>query len=188
LILFIDHPNVQLVGASKLLPDFYLHIHSLFFPFQLSLLSHSIRRTAQNTTMRVRKSTTSILLLLAGSLAVQAANIPVPAIHPAANKDVVATTTTTGVAEVHTKAPHPDKVNKEPGSVDAPVDGLDGKPHTGPGLFETKGKGTGSVGISSGNLHVDLKKPPPHTGDHEIVGLEEKEGDDKVRAETSIFA
>ncbi|CCX10017.1 hypothetical protein FPQ18DRAFT_51523 [Pyronema domesticum] len=135
--------------------------------------------------MRVRKSTTSILLLLAGSLAVQAANIPVPAIHPAANKDVVATTTTTGVAEVHTKAPHPDKVNKEPGSVDAPVDGLDGKPHTGPGLFETKGKGTGSVGISSGNLHVDLKKPPPHTGDHEIVGLEEKEGD-KVPKEAPI--
>lgn len=76
----------------------------------------------------------------------------------------------------------PATLNKKPGSVDAPVDGLDGKPHDGPGLFETAKAGTGEVGVSSGKTHVDLKKPPPHTGDHEIVDLEEPKEGEKVEA------
>lgn len=69
--------------------------------------------------------------------------------------------------------------NLVPGSVDAPVDNLDGKPHTGPGLYDMREKGSGSVGISSGRTHVDLKNPPPHTGDHEIVDLEDAEVGEK---------
>ncbi|KAF8542205.1 hypothetical protein BDD12DRAFT_916364 [Trichophaea hybrida] len=151
--------------------------------------------------MLVPKSTGPLLLLLA--IAVRAANNPVPAVLPKAAAPVAAgpkelpspSTTLTGGASSRSapplpiKAPNPSEVNKEPGSVDAPVDGLDGKPHTGPGLFETKEKGTGDVGISGGTLHVDLKKPPPHTGDHEIVNLEDpKDGNEaKVRSSVSAY-
>ncbi|KAH8152907.1 uncharacterized protein LAJ45_03133 [Morchella importuna] len=67
------------------------------------------------------------------------------------------------------------------GTVDAPVDGLDGKPHTGPGLYpeHSDKKGTGEVGVSGGGSSVDIKKPPPHTGEHEIVDIEDPaEGDE----------
>jgi len=69
-------------------------------------------------------------------------------------------------------------VQKQDGKVDAPVDGLDGKPHDGPGLFETKAKGSGDVGISGGKHSIDLKKPPPHTGEHEIVSVEDPQDED----------
>jgi hypothetical protein len=61
---------------------------------------------------------------------------------------------------------------------------LDGKPHDGPGLFETAGKGTGDVGISGGNPHVDILNPPPHTGDHEIVDV--AENDEKKKEDTQV--
>lgn len=66
------------------------------------------------------------------------------------------------------------------GTADAPVDGLDGKPHSGPGLYpESSGRrGSGEVGVSGGRASVDIKKPPPHTGEHEIVDVEE--GDDSL--------
>lgn len=76
-----------------------------------------------------------------------------------------------------------DTVITTPGTVDAPVDGLDGKPHSGPGLYpEVSGKkGTGEVGVSGGGASVDIKKPPPHTGEHEIVSIEDPaEGDDSL--------
>ncbi|TGZ85061.1 UPF0016-domain-containing protein [Ascodesmis nigricans] len=82
------------------------------------------------------------------------------------------------------KDPITGTTHKKPatGEVDSPVDGLDGKPHDGPGIFETKEKGSGDVGISGGALHVDLKNPPPHTGDHEIVDLPDiDEGDTKSK-------
>lgn len=68
---------------------------------------------------------------------------------------------------------------KVEGTADAPVDGLDGKPHDGPGLYpETKPeKGTGEVGVSGGRASVDITKPPPHTGEHEIVEIKEEELD-----------
>lgn len=69
------------------------------------------------------------------------------------------------------------------GTADAPVDGLDGKPHSGPGLYpESSGRrGSGEVGVSGGGASVDIKKPPPHTGEHEIVGIEDPaEGDDSL--------
>ncbi|KAI5846527.1 hypothetical protein DFP73DRAFT_572811 [Morchella snyderi] len=73
------------------------------------------------------------------------------------------------------------KTSTSAGTVDAPVDGLDGKPHTGPGLYpeHSDKKGTGEVGVSGGGSSVDIKKPPPHTGDHEIVDIEDPaEGDE----------
>lgn len=69
------------------------------------------------------------------------------------------------------------------GTADAPVDGLDGKPHSGPGLYpESAGRrGSGEVGVSGGGASVDIKKPPPHTGEHEIVDIEDPaEGDDSL--------
>lgn len=156
--------------------------------------------------MLVPKSAGPLLLLL--SVAANAANRPVPAVLPAgaplaappAQHAPPATPAAVGPdpapaaksvpPTAPSKAPKPSEVNKEPGSVDAPVDGLDGKPHTGPGLFETKEKGTGDVGISGGQLSVDIKKPPPHTGDHEIVGIDDgKDVDEanKVRPPDSAW-
>lgn len=69
------------------------------------------------------------------------------------------------------------------GTADAPVDGLDGKPHSGPGLYpESSGRrGSGEIGVSGGGASVDIKKPPPHTGEHEIVDIEDPaEGDDSL--------
>jgi len=150
--------------------------------------------------MLVPKSTGPLLLLL--SITAHAVNNPVPAVPPPKAAPVAAgpkelpspSTTLAGGASARSapplpiKAPNPAEVNKEPGSVDAPVDGLDGKPHTGPGLFETKEKGTGDVGISGGTLHVDLKKPPLHTGDHEIVGLEDSKEEDESKVRSSVSA
>lgn len=67
------------------------------------------------------------------------------------------------------------------------MDGLDGKPHDGPGIFETKKKGSGDVGISGGAPHIDLKNPPPHTGDHEIVDLPDPDEDGTVCSRPSMF-
>ncbi|KAF8470114.1 hypothetical protein BDZ91DRAFT_694022 [Kalaharituber pfeilii] len=72
--------------------------------------------------------------------------------------------------------------NPSPGTKDAPVDGQDGKPHSGPMIPKDgppSGNGAGvppDVGISGGGSSVDITKPPPLTGDHEIVDLEGKEG------------
>lgn len=150
--------------------------------------------------MQIRKTTGSALLLFA--LTAAAANAAVSSAEDAVPSKA-ATRYSSGAAVADVEAPptiakkaakveedtiaalDPTKVNKDPGRVDAPVDGLDGKPHNGPGLFELAEKGTGDVGISGGKTHVDIKNPPPHTGDHEIVDLEEgTEGDDhkaKVR-------
>lgn len=74
------------------------------------------------------------------------------------------------------------------GTKDAPVDGQDGKPHSGP-MIPLDGPPAGSgagvppeVGVSGGVPSVDMSKPPPITGEHEIVGLEGQEG---VRKEDS---
>jgi len=117
--------------------------------------------------MLLLKSTTATPLLLLLAVAAHAANTPLVA----AGKPVrVATIAAAPAAAAAT-------LNIVPGSVDAPVDGFDGKPHDGPGLRETRKKGTGNVGISGGSLHVDIKNPPPHTGDHEIVDIiDSKEG------------
>ncbi|KAA8893954.1 hypothetical protein FN846DRAFT_976609 [Sphaerosporella brunnea] len=134
--------------------------------------------------MLVPKPAAVHLLLLLG-VSANAANVPMPVELPAKAIAAVgqpATPSNAAAADVPAKVPNPDEINKVPGSADAPVDGLDGKPHDGPGLFETKGKGTGDVGISGGTLHVDLKNPPPHTGDHEIVDLETKEGDENKKS------
>jgi hypothetical protein len=143
--------------------------------------------------MLAPKSTAGTLLLLLAATA-YTANIPVQAELPpknvvAAGPAAAPTTAAGATANVPDKAPNPGEINKVPGSVDAPVDGLDGKPHDGPGLYETKGKGTGDVGISGGTLHVDLKNPPLHTGEHEIVDIEDpKEGDErKVRHISSTW-
>ncbi|KAI5779075.1 hypothetical protein EDC01DRAFT_719147 [Geopyxis carbonaria] len=123
-----------------------------------------------------------LLLLLASS--VSAANNPVPNEYPAAPaKDVAQAVSKDGPAiptvAIGPQKPDIDTVKQKagggkPGTVDAPVDGLDGKPHDGPGLLWTgEQEGSGDVGISGGKPHIDVKKPPPHTGDHEIVDLEE---------------
>ncbi|KAI5842305.1 hypothetical protein BZA05DRAFT_205605 [Tricharina praecox] len=133
--------------------------------------------------MLLPKSTAAaapLLLLLA--VAAQAAIIPPVAEVATAAAAAVASIPTTA-AEVAAAA----ALNKEPGSVDAPVDGLDGKPHDGPGLRETREKGTGKVGISGGSLHVDIKNPPPHTGDHEIVDIiAPNDGDEPTEAPVEI--
>jgi len=83
-------------------------------------------------------------------------------------------------------APAPKKL--APGTKDAPVDGQDGKPHSGPMIppgGPPAGSGAGvppEVGVSGGVPSVDMTKPPPVTGEHEIVGLEGQEG---VRKEDS---
>lgn len=83
-------------------------------------------------------------------------------------------------------APAPKKPT--PGTKDAPVDGQDGKPHSGPMIPHDgppAGSGAGvppEVGVSGGVPSVDMSKPPPVTGEHEIVGLEGQEG---VRKEDS---
>ena len=63
-------------------------------------------------------------------------------------------------------------------------------PHDGP----PAGSGAGvppEVGVSGGVPSVDMSKPPPVTGEHEIVGLEGQEGvrkeDSKVLAANSIL-
>ena len=72
--------------------------------------------------------------------------------------------------------------NPSPGTKDAPVDGQDGKPHSGPMIPKDgppSGNGAGvppEVGVSGGAPSVDMSKPPPITGKHEIVDLEGKEG------------
>jgi hypothetical protein len=111
-----------------------------------------------------------VLLFAAAPTLLLAANAPVPAQLPSNSK--------IRSPEVPAAVPGAQK-NQEPGKVDAPVDGLDGKPHDGPGLFETKEKGSGDVGISGGKSLVDLQKPPPHTGEHEIVNVEDVEDEDK---------
>lgn len=81
-----------------------------------------------------------------------------------------------GTAALATAVPPPTS-----GTTDAPVDGLDGKPHSGPGLYPEHAdkKGTGEVGVSGGGSSVDIRKPPPHTGEHEIVDIEDLgEGDE----------
>jgi len=84
-------------------------------------------------------------------------------------------------------APAPSK-KPTSGTKDAPVDGQDGKPHSGPMIPHSgppAGSGAGvppEVGISGGVSSVDMSKPPPVTGEHEIVGLEGQEG---VRKEDS---
>ena len=123
--------------------------------------------------MLVKKSATPLLILLAAAAAAaNAAAVGLPAATPA-----VPTLNTAAAAAAPLLIPPAANVNDKPGSADAPVDGLDGKPHTGPGLFETKEKGKGKVGISGGAPHVDLKNPPPHTGGHEIVDVEGKAED-----------
>lgn len=131
--------------------------------------------------MRVQKSASALTLalLVTSSLAI-AVDIPPPA----------PTTTLAGPSSLSSSSsvgpPSASYTNQVPGSVDAPVDGLDGKPHTGPGLYDTREKGTGSVGISGGKTHVDLKKPPPHTGDHEIVGLDDLDGPGEPSADAKV--
>jgi len=132
--------------------------------------------------MLLPEATAAAPLLLLLAVAAHAANIPPAAAEQPLQLATVAAAAAapipTTAAEVAAAAA---ALNKEPGSVDAPVDGLDGKPHDGPGLRETRVKGTGKVGISGGSLHVDIKNPPPHTGDHEIVDvITPKEGDEST--------
>lgn len=134
------------------------------------------------------KPLTPLLLLLASTSAptpVAAHSLVprgVPAEYPPAKGKPVAA----AAVGAKLKAPLDDSapaVITTSGTVDAPVDGLDGKPHSGPGLYpETSSqKGTGEVGVSGGGASVDIKKPPPHTGEHEIVDIEDPaEGDDSL--------
>lgn len=139
--------------------------------------------------MRFSKKSTSLLLLLVAPPLIAAANSHVPIEYPEGattvgkKKDVI--------HPLNPKAPYKSSDTqpgagplkpKVEGTADAPVDGLDGKPHDGPGLYPgTEEKGSGEVGVSGGGASVDIKKPPPHTGEHEIVEIEEPaEGDDSA--------
>ncbi|CAZ84170.1 unnamed protein product [Tuber melanosporum] len=140
--------------------------------------------------MRFSRKSTSLLLLLVAPPLIAAANSHVPIEYPegasavGTKKDVVThprnpkapykiSDTQSGAGALRSKAE---------GTADAPVDGLDGKPHDGPGLHPgSKEKGSGEVGVSGGGASVDIKNPPPHTGEHEIVEIEEPaEGDDSA--------
>jgi len=135
--------------------------------------------------MRFSGKSTSILLLLVAPPLIAAANSHVPIEYPEGaaavgrKKDVI--------HPLNPKAPYTQPgagslKSKVEGTADAPVDGLDGKPHDGPGLYPgTEERGSGEVGVSGGGASVDIKKPPPHTGEHEIVEIEEPaEGDDSA--------
>lgn len=137
------------------------------------------------------KPLTPLLLLLAATSAppVTAHDLvprglpgPPPAEYPPAKSKVVAA----AGGKLLSDDPAPAAITKS-GTADAPVDGLDGKPHSGPGLYpETSGpKGSGEVGVSGGGASVDIKKPPPHTGEHEIVDIQDPaEGDDSLVGST----
>ncbi|KAL7274675.1 GCR1-dependent translation factor 1 [Rhizina undulata] len=118
-----------------------------------------------------------LLLVLLSSLPhlVPAAKNPAPAEYPPPLSDSPAVE-----AIVKPEIPKNKPANSNKGTADAPVDGLDGKPHDGPGLYPENTKtGTGDVGVSGGGASVDITKPPPHTGEHEIVDIENpSEGDD----------
>lgn len=76
--------------------------------------------------------------------------------------------------------------NPAPGTADAPVDGQDGKPHSGPMISKDgppSGGGTGGlpeIGVSGGVPSVNLDAPPPVTGEHEIFDVEGKAGTGKA--------
>jgi hypothetical protein len=132
--------------------------------------------------MRFSSKSISLLLLLAAPPLIAAANTPAPADREAGTqKDASPAKVKTPhrLPEVQLGTPRGIKKTKAEGTADAPVDGLDGKPHDGPGLYpETKPeKGSGEVGVSGGGASVDITKPPPHTGEHEIVEIEKGESD-----------
>ncbi|KAI5801687.1 hypothetical protein DFH27DRAFT_591178 [Peziza echinospora] len=89
------------------------------------------------------------------------------------------------------QGPVPTK-HPSPGTKDAPVDGRDGKPHTGPMISKDgppSGSGQGvppEKGISGGVPSVDKKKPPPITGEHEIVDIEGKDGVGKDHIQSNL--
>jgi hypothetical protein len=152
--------------------------------------------------MLVSRSIGSLLLL---AVTAYAANSPVPVVLPlrdsASTPNLVATEAASELRSIGSDAKPPsdnsyskpatvgtppkptsaDLMHPKTGKDDAPFDGADGKPHAGPGIFETKKEGTGNVGISGGILHDGLKIPPPHTGKHEIMDIgDPKEGDESV--------
>lgn len=134
--------------------------------------------------MQITAGRTVPLLLLLSAAAISANPDPAPAKSLSVSHKPPASTPVVLRETKQQKAGSKDAISGKPasakkpnGAADAPVDGLDGKPHDGPGLIDTKEKGEGDVGISSGKPHVDLKNPPPHTGDHEIVGLPDTDED-----------
>lgn len=156
--------------------------------------------------MLVSRSIGSLLLL---AVTAYAANSPVPVVLPlrdsASTPNLVATEAASELRSIGSDAKPPsdnsyskpatvgtppkptsaDLMHPKTGKDDAPFDGADGKPHAGPGIFETKKEGTGNVGISGGILHDGLKIPPPHTGKHEIMDIgDPKEGDESVSKPT----
>ena len=139
--------------------------------------------------MRFSRKSASLLLLLVAPPLIAAANSHVPIEYPEGATTVGKKKDAT--LPLNPKAPYKNSDTqpgagplkpKVEGTADAPVDGLDGKPHDGPGLYPgTEEKGSGEVGVSGGGASVDIKKPPPHTGEHEIVEIEEPaEGDDSA--------
>lgn len=139
--------------------------------------------------MRFSRKSASLLLLLVAPPLIAAANSHVPIEYPEGAATVGKKKDAT--LPLNPKAPYKNSDTqpgagplkpKVEGTADAPVDGLDGKPHDGPGLYPgTEEKGSGEVGVSGGGASVDIKKPPPHTGEHEIVEIEEPaEGDDSA--------
>jgi len=138
--------------------------------------------------MRFSKKSASILVLLVAPPLIAAANSHVPIEYPEGaaavgrKKDVIHPLNPKAYKSSDTQPGAGSLKPKVEGTADAPVDGLDGKPHDGPGLYPgTEEKGSGEVGVSGGRASVDIKKPPPHTGEHEIVEIEEPaEGDDSA--------
>ncbi|KAG0637575.1 hypothetical protein HOY80DRAFT_251902 [Tuber brumale] len=137
----------------------------------------------------MRFSRKSLLLLLVAPPLIAAANSHVPIEYPegasavGAKKYVAHPLNPKAPYEISdTRSGTGTLKSKAEGTADAPVDGLDGKPHDGPGLHPgTKEKGSGEVGVSGGGASVNIKNPPPHTGEHEIVEIEEPaEGDDSA--------